>query len=78
LGHHHPEELLHLIALLEKELGRKAQKVLLPMQSGDVVATYADIEESKTQLGFAPRVPLEEGISHFIKWYKDYFLATLG
>jgi UDP-glucuronate 4-epimerase len=73
LGHHQPEELLHLIALLEKELGRKAQKILLPMQPGDVVSTYADIQESKVQLGFDPNVSLEEGIAHFIKWYKDYY-----
>jgi UDP-glucuronate 4-epimerase len=73
LGHHHPEELLHLIALLEKELGRKAQKVLLPMQPGDVLSTYAHIEESTAQLDFVPKVSLEEGIAHFVKWYKDYY-----
>lgn len=73
LGHHHPEDLLHLIALLEKELGRKAQKILLPMQPGDVVSTYADITESRAQLGFLPKVSLEEGIVHFIRWYKNYF-----
>jgi UDP-glucuronate 4-epimerase len=73
LGHHRSEELLHLIALLEKELGRKAQKVLLPLQPGDVISTYADIEESQTQLGFTPKVSLEEGISHFIRWYKEYY-----
>ena len=73
LGHHHPEELLHLISLIEKELGVKAEKRLLPMQPGDVVSTYADIENSTAQLGFIPKVSLEEGIAHFIKWYKDYF-----
>lgn len=73
LGHHHPEELLHLIALLEKELGRKAQKVLLPMQPGDVLSTYANIEESTSHLDFVPKVSLEEGIGHFVRWYKDYY-----
>ncbi len=73
LGHHHPEELLSLIALLEKELGRKAQKILLPMQPGDIISTYADVEESSVQLGFASKVSLEEGIACFIKWYKDYY-----
>lgn len=72
LGHHQPEELLYLIDLLEKELGCKAQKIMLPMQPGDVVSTYADIKESKNQLGFIPKISLEEGIGHFIKWYKDY------
>jgi UDP-glucuronate 4-epimerase len=73
LGHHRPEELLHLIHLLEKELGRKAQKIFKPMQLGDVVSTYADIESSTTQLGFVPRVSLEEGVAHFVRWYKDYY-----
>jgi UDP-glucuronate 4-epimerase len=53
-------------------LGRKAQKVLLPMQPGDVVSTYADIEESTRLLGFIPKVSLEEGIANFIRWYKEY------
>lgn len=73
LGHHQPEDLLYLIGLIEKELGCKAQKIMLPMQPGDVVSTYADIEESKKQLNFAPQVSLEEGIAHFMKWYKDYY-----
>ncbi|MFI0435077.1 MAG: NAD-dependent epimerase/dehydratase family protein [Parachlamydiaceae bacterium] len=70
LGHHHPEELLHLIHLLEKELGCQAKKIMLPMQQGDVLSTYADIEESRKELGFDPKVSLEEGISRFIQWYK--------
>lgn len=72
LGHHQPEQLLHLISLIEKELGIKAQKKLLPMQAGDMVSTYADIEESTDELGFIPKVSLEEGISRFIHWYKEY------
>lgn len=73
LGHHKPEELLHLIELLEMGFGQKAKKVWLPMQSGDVVSTYADIAESQLHLGFEPKISLEEGIGHFIEWYKDYF-----
>jgi UDP-glucuronate 4-epimerase len=73
LGHHHPEELLHLIALIEKELGIKAQKILRPMQPGDVISTYADIEKSKAKLDFLPKVSLEVGITRFIQWYKKYF-----
>lgn len=73
LGHHHPEELLHLIALLEEGLGKKAQKKLLPMQAGDVVSTYADINESAKHLGFAPKISLEEGIARFLAWYKNYY-----
>lgn len=73
LGHHHPEELLNLVTLLEKELGRKAQKILRPMQPEDVVSTYADIKESTAQLNFIPKISLEEGIKHFVKWYKIYY-----
>lgn len=73
LGNHKPEELLHLVSLLEKELGRKAKKCFLPLQPGDVVSTYADIEKSKKELGFSPKVSLEEGIAKFIQWYRQYY-----
>lgn len=73
LGHHHPEPLMHLIALIEKELGCTAKKNGRPLQPGDVVSTYADIEASQAKLGFFPRVSLEEGISQFVKWYKHYY-----
>lgn len=76
LGHHQPEELLHLIGCLEKELGQQAHKIMRPMQPGDVVSTYADIEESTSELGFIPKVSLEEGIAHFIKWYRDYYTVN--
>lgn len=72
LGNHQPEDLEQLIMLLEKELGRKAQKKYVPMQPGDVLSTYADIEASRAQLGYAPKVSLAEGIAHFVKWYKSY------
>ena len=73
LGHHQPEELSTLIALLEKVLGLEAKKKYLPMQAGDVLSTYADITESIAALNFIPRVSLEEGISKFVKWFKDYY-----
>jgi UDP-glucuronate 4-epimerase len=73
LGHHHPEDLLYFIQLLEQELGRKARKNFLPMQPGDVVSTYADIKESEEKLSFKPSVSLEKGIANFINWYKDYY-----
>jgi UDP-glucuronate 4-epimerase len=72
LGNHHPEPLSHLIALLEKNLGKEANKIYRPMQPGDVVATYADIEASTVDLGFEPKVSLEEGIAKFVQWYKSY------
>ncbi|MBI5272699.1 MAG: NAD-dependent epimerase/dehydratase family protein [Chlamydiia bacterium] len=72
LGNHRPVELLYLIELLEKSLGKKAIKELLPMQPGEVVGTCADIEKSEKFLGFCPSVPLEQGIDRFIAWYKGY------
>lgn len=72
LGNHQPVELLQFVKVLEKALGKKAQKKLLPMQSGDVVSTYADIEYSRQKLGFVPKTSLEEGIPRFVEWYKDY------
>ncbi len=72
LGNHQSEDLMYLIELLEKKLDRKAQTIMCPMQPGDVVSTYADIEESTTQLGFIPKVSLEEGIARFVEWYKVF------
>jgi len=77
LGNHRPEELLNLVELLEKGLGRKTEKIFLPMQPGDVVSTYADISESENDLGFAPKVTLEEGISHFVRWFKSYYESVI-
>jgi UDP-glucuronate 4-epimerase len=72
LGNNHPEKLLDFIAILEKALGRKAQLDLLPMQPGDVPASYADIEASRRDLGFSPTTPLSVGLPHFVAWYKEY------
>lgn len=73
LGNHKPEPLASLIELIEETLGKKAEQRHLPMQSGDVEATYADIDYSKEKLGFLPKTGLKEGISHFIDWYRKYF-----
>jgi UDP-glucuronate 4-epimerase len=69
LGNHRPEPLSALISNIEDSLGKKAKMRHLPMQPGDVEATYADIEYSHQKLGFIPKVTLQEGISRFIKWY---------
>lgn len=73
LGNHQPVELIQFVKILEKAVGKKAQKKLKPMQQGDVVSTYADIEYSRKKLGFSPKTPLEEGLPQFVKWYKEYF-----
>ncbi len=72
LGNHRPVELLHLIRLLEKALGKPARLEMLPMQMGEVLETYADISKSQKLLGFAPRVSIEEGINHFVRWHRQY------
>ncbi|MET4390465.1 UDP-glucuronate 4-epimerase [Bradyrhizobium sp. F1.4.3] len=73
VGNHRPEELMHVVALLERELGRTAIKELLPMQPGDVVETFADVEDLMRDTGFAPSTPIEHGVRNFVTWYRDYF-----
>ena len=70
LGNHSPVTLLRFVEILEEALGKKAIRNLLPLQQGDMLATYADISESKEGLGFTPKTSLEEGIRHFVNWYK--------
>lgn len=72
IGNNRPEELLHVVSLLEKEFGRTAAKEMLPMQPGDVPATYADIEDLARDIGFRPATTIEDGIGRFAKWYRDY------
>jgi UDP-glucuronate 4-epimerase len=73
LGNHRPEELTDFIAIIEKALGITAKKNLLPMQKGDVPATFADIETTRRDLGWAPTTPLSEGLPRFVKWYREYY-----
>jgi UDP-glucuronate 4-epimerase len=70
IGNNRPEELLHVVALLEKEFGRTAKKEMLPMQPGDVPATYADIEDLARDIGFKPATTIEDGIARFAKWFR--------
>lgn len=72
IGNHRPEPLLKVIGLLERELGVKARQELLPIQAGDVPATFAAIERARTKLGFQPATSIESGISRFVTWYKGY------
>lgn len=73
LGNSNTVELMYYIECIEKELGKKAKKNLLPMQPGDVPESFADIERSRKMLGFDPKVKIEEGIHQFILWYKSYY-----
>jgi UDP-glucuronate 4-epimerase len=72
IGNNNPEEVTHVVALLEKEFGRTAAREMLPMQPGDVPATYADIEDLAREIGFRPATPIEEGVARFAKWYREY------
>jgi len=73
VGNHRPEELMHVVELLERELGRTAIKELLPMQPGDVVETFADVEDLMRDTGFAPSTPIEHGVHNFVTWYRDHY-----
>ena len=73
IGNSDPVELEEFIAILEQKLGRKAQRRLLPLQQGDVPATFADVADLERDIGFKPRTSLREGISRFVDWYLDYY-----
>lgn len=72
IGNNRPEELMHLIAVLEDALGIKAQIDFQPIQPGDVHATFADISAIARDIGFAPSVGIESGVPRFVQWYRDY------
>jgi UDP-glucuronate 4-epimerase len=73
IGNHQPVELLHFIEVLENALGKKADKKLMPLQPGDVPATYADIDDLTRDVGFKPTTPIEVGIPRFVRWYREYY-----
>jgi len=75
IGNHDPVELKEFIAILEDKLGRKAQRNLLPMQQGDVPATFADVSDLESDIGFKPKTSLREGIGRFVDWYLEYYGA---
>lgn len=75
IGNHQPVQLSHYIEVLEAKLGRKAEKILLPLQPGDVPDTYADVEELARDTGYSPSTPIEVGISRFVDWYRGFYGA---
>lgn len=72
IGNNQPVELMHLIGTLEKCLGKTAEKNMLPMQPGDVPATFADVDDLIRDVGFKPATPIETGIARFVEWYREY------
>lgn len=77
IGNNRPEELMQVVTILEQELGCKARKELLPMQPGDVPATYADIEDLSRDVDFRPVTTIEEGVRKFAAWYRGYHNSEL-
>ena len=72
IGNHSPVELSRFIEALESAIGRKAEKIMLPMQPGDVPATYADVDDLVRDTGFAPKTSIEDGLARFAEWYRSY------
>ena len=65
--------MLDYIAAIEKAVGKKAHMNMLPMQPGDVPDTYADVEALVAEVGYRPSTPVEDGVSRFVAWYRDYY-----
>jgi UDP-glucuronate 4-epimerase len=72
IGNNKPVELLDVVRILEEAIGKKAKHELLPMQPGDVPATYADVDDLMRDVGFRPATPIEQGIARFIAWYREW------
>ncbi len=72
VGNNHPHELTYVVALLEKEFGKAARKEMLPMQPGDVEATYADVAALEHEIDFRPTTQIEDGVARFAKWYRQF------
>ena len=73
VGNEQPVELTEVITLLEEALGKKAKRNLLPMQPGDVPATFADTSDLATVTGFAPKTTIKDGVARFVEWYRSYY-----
>ena len=64
---------MHLIETLESVVGKKAEKEMLPIQPGDVPATYADVDALIADVGFKPATAIEDGVSRFVDWYREFY-----
>ena len=73
IGNNQPEKLMDFIGLLENAIGKIAQKEFLPMQAGDVKATFADTSALEAWVGFKPNTPLKDGVGKFVNWYRQYY-----
>ncbi len=77
IGNHQPVELMTFIETIEKALGQKAKMNFLPMQAGDVLATYADVDDLRREVGFEPKTPLSDGIAQWAHWFREYTARPL-
>jgi UDP-glucuronate 4-epimerase len=75
LGNHQPVDLLKFIEIIERAVGIEARKTFLPMQPGDVVSTYAQMDDLYEATGFRPTTPVEEGLPKFVQWYREYYAS---
>jgi UDP-glucuronate 4-epimerase len=73
IGNNSPVKLMEFVDAIEEALGRSAEKRFLPLQDGDVPATFADVSELTEWTGFRPRMPVAEGIGRFVRWYLEYY-----
>ena len=73
IGNNKPVELNNFVEIIEKELGIKAKRKMMPLQEGEVIVTRANIKKAKKMLGYSPKVGIEKGVKEFVKWYKEYF-----
>jgi len=73
IGNNQPVELMHYIEVLENCLGMQAEKNMLPLQPGDVPATYADVTDLVRDVGYKPDMSVEQGVARFVVWYRDYY-----
>jgi UDP-glucuronate 4-epimerase len=78
IGNNKPVELLEVVRILEETIGKKAKRELLPMQPGDVPATYANVDDLMRDAGFRPATPIEQGIARFIAWYREWAANSIG
>jgi UDP-glucuronate 4-epimerase len=76
IGNNAPVNLLKFIEVIESEVGISAKKNFLPLQPGDVLSTYADVNELMQDVGFKPSTSIEKGIKHFVQWYRTYYQTT--
>ncbi|NQU87418.1 MAG: NAD-dependent epimerase, partial [Mariniphaga sp.] len=73
IGNSNPVKLQHFIEAIEKALNKKAEKVYLPIQPGDVLKTFADVSDLSEEMGYRPNTPITEGVINFVQWYKKFY-----